>query len=305
MSMADRDGVIWSDGKMIPWREATTHVLTHTLHYGMGVFEGLRAYETPRGPAIFRLKEHTDRLFNSAHIFMMKMPYDKATLMQAQCDVVRQNGLKSGYIRPIVFYGSEAMGISAKTLSVHVAIAAWAWGTYLGPDGLEKGIRVKTSSFTRHHVNVNMCRAKSVTTYANSILAHQEVAHDGYDEALLLDVDGYVAEGAGENIFIVKQGKLYTPDMTSCLEGITRASLIELAGEIGIPVIEKRITRDEVYCADEAFFTGTAAEVTPIRELDNRTIGSGRRGPVTEKLQTLFFECARGNGKHAAWLTYV
>lgn len=305
MSMADRDGVIWSDGKMIPWREATTHVLTHTLHYGMGVFEGLRAYETPRGPAIFRLKEHTDRLFNSAHIFMMKMPYDKATLMQAQCDVVRQNGLKSGYIRPIVFYGSEAMGISAKTLSVHVAIAAWAWGTYLGPDGLEKGIRVKTSSFTRHHVNVNMCRAKSVTTYANSILAHQEVAHDGYDEALLLDVDGYVAEGAGENIFIVKQGKLYTPDMTSCLEGITRASLIELAGEIGIPVIEKRITRDEVYCADEAFFTGTAAEVTPIRELDNRTIGSGRRGSVTEKLQTLFFECARGNGKHAAWLTYV
>jgi branched-chain amino acid aminotransferase len=305
MSIADRDGVIWSDGKMIPWREATTHVLTHTLHYGMGVFEGLRAYETPRGPAIFRLKEHTDRLFNSAHIFMMKMPYDRATLMQAQCDVVRQNDLKSGYIRPIVFYGSEAMGISAKTLSVHVAIAAWAWGTYLGPDGLEKGIRVKTSSFTRHHVNVNMCRAKSVTTYANSILAHQEVAHDGYDEALLLDVDGYVAEGAGENIFIVKQGKLYTPDMTSCLEGITRASLIELAGEIGIPIIEKRITRDEVYCADEAFFTGTAAEVTPIRELDNRTIGSGRRGPVTEKLQALFFECARGNGKHADWLTYV
>jgi branched-chain amino acid aminotransferase len=303
--MADRDGVIWSDGKMIPWREATTHVLTHTLHYGMGVFEGLRAYETPRGSAIFRLKEHTDRLFNSAHIFMMKMPYDKATLMQAQCDVVRQNDLKSCYIRPIVFYGSEAMGISAKTLSVHVAIAAWAWGTYLGPDGLEKGIRVKTSSFTRHHVNINMCRAKSVTTYANSILAHQEVAHDGYDEALLLDVDGYVAEGAGENIFIVKQGKLYTPDMTSCLEGITRASLIELAEEIGIPVIEKRITRDEVYCADEAFFTGTAAEVTPIRELDNRTIGSGRRGPITEKLQTLFFECARGNGKHAEWLTYV
>ncbi|ODT75124.1 MAG: branched chain amino acid aminotransferase [Nitrosomonadales bacterium SCN 54-20] len=305
MSMADRDGVIWSDGKMIPWREATTHVLTHTLHYGMGVFEGLRAYETPRGSAIFRLKEHTDRLFNSAHIFMMKMPYDKATLMQAQCDVVRQNDLKSCYIRPIVFYGSEAMGISAKTLSVHVAIAAWAWGTYLGPDGLEKGIRVKTSSFTRHHVNINMCRAKSVTTYANSILAHQEVAHDGYDEALLLDVDGYVAEGAGENIFIVKQGKLYTPDMTSCLEGITRASLIELAEEIGIPVIEKRITRDEVYCADEAFFTGTAAEVTPIRELDNRTIGSGRRGPITEKLQSLFFECARGNGKHAEWLTYV
>ncbi len=306
MSMADRDGVIWSDGKIIPWRDATTHVLTHTLHYGMGVFEGVRAYETPRGPAIFRLQEHTKRLFNSAHIFMMKMPYDQATLMQAQLDMVRQNKLQSCYIRPIVFYGSEAMGISAKTLSVHVAIAAWPWGAYLGSDGLENGIRVKTSSFTRHHVNINMCRAKSVTTYANSILAHQEVAHDGYDEALLLDVDGYVAEGAGENIFIVKQGKLYTPDMTSCLEGITRASIIELAAEMGIPVIEKRITRDEVYCADEAFFTGTAAEVTPIRELDNRKIGSGTRGPITARLQSMFFDCVSGktNG-HANWLTHV
>lgn len=306
MSMADRDGVIWSDGKMVPWRDATTHVLTHTLHYGLGVFEGLRAYETPRGPAIFRLKEHTNRLFNSAHIFMMKMPYDKATLMQAQCDVVKENGLKSCYIRPIVFYGSEAMGISAKTLSVHVAIAAWPWGTYLGPEGLENGIRVKTSSFTRHHVNINMCRAKSVTTYANSILAHQEVANDGYDEALLLDVDGYVAEGAGENIFIIKQDKLYTPDMTSCLEGVTRASIIELAGEMGIPVIEKRITRDEVYCADEAFFTGTAAEVTPIRELDNRKIGSGKRGPITGRLQAMFFDCANGKTEnHADWLSHV
>jgi branched-chain amino acid aminotransferase len=304
--MADRDGVIWSDGKIIPWRQATTHVLTHTLHYGLGVFEGLRAYRTPRGPAIFRLQDHTDRLFNSAHIFMMKMPYDKATLMQAQCDMVKQNGLESCYIRPIVFYGSEAMGISAKTLSVHVAIAAWPWGAYLGSEGLEKGIRVKTSSFSRHHVNVNMCRAKSVTTYANSILAHQEVANDGYDEALLLDVDGYVAEGAGENIFIIKRGKLYTPDMTSCLEGITRASIIELAGEIGIPVIEKRITRDEVYCADEAFFTGTAAEVTPIRELDNRSIGSGKRGPITARLQAMFFDCVNGKAeKHASWLTYV
>jgi branched-chain amino acid aminotransferase len=306
MSMADRDGVIWSDGKIIPWRDATTHVLTHTLHYGMGVFEGLRAYQTPRGPAIFRLKEHTDRLFNSAHIFMMKMPYDKATLMQAQLDMVRQNKLEKCYIRPIVFYGSEAMGISAKTLSVHVAIAAWPWGAYLGTDGLENGIRVKTSSFTRHHVNINMCRAKSVTTYANSILAHQEVAHDGYDEALLLDVDGYVAEGAGENIFIVKQGKLYTPDMTSCLEGITRASIVELAGEIGVPVIEKRITRDEVYCADEAFFTGTAAEVTPIRELDNRKIGGGTRGPITARLQEMFFDCVSGRTEaHSDWLTYV
>ena len=306
MSMADRDGLIWSDGKMVPWRDATTHVLTHTLHYGMGVFEGLRAYQTKQGTAIFRLSEHTDRLFNSAHIFMMKMPYDKATLMEAQLEVVKQNKLESCYISPIVFYGSEEMGISAKKLSVHVAIAAWPWGTYLGKDSLEKGIRVKTSSFSRHHVNVNMCRAKSVATYANSMLAHQEVIIDGYDEALLLDVRGYVAEGSGENIFIIKNNKLYTPDMTSCLEGITRASIIEFAGEIGIPVIEKRITRDEVYCADEAFFTGTAAEVTHIRELDNRIIGNGSRGPITTKLQTMFFNSVEGkSNNHENWLTYV
>lgn len=306
MSMADRDGVIWYDGKMVPWRDANTHVLTHTLHYGLGVFEGLRAYETAQGPAIFRLQEHTERLFNSAHIFMMKMPYDKATLMQAQCDVVKQNKLSSAYIRPIAFYGAEAMGLSARTLSVHVAIAAWSWGTYLGPEALENGIRVKTSSFTRHHVNINMCRAKSVTTYANSILANQEVSINGYDEALLLDVEGYVAEGSGENIFIVKQDKLYTPDLTSCLEGITRASVIELAAELGIPVIEKRITRDEIYCADEAFFTGTAAEVTPIRELDNRVIGLGKRGPITAQIQTLFFDCVKGRANHHAnWLTLV
>ncbi|MDV6341438.1 branched-chain amino acid transaminase [Nitrosomonas sp. Is24] len=306
MSMADRDGVIWYDGKMVPWRDANTHVLTHTLHYGLGVFEGLRAYETAQGAAIFRLQEHTDRLFNSAHIFMMKMPYDKATIMQAQRDVVKQNKLSSAYIRPIAFYGAEAMGLSARTLSVHVAIAAWSWGTYLGPEALENGIRVKTSSFTRHHVNINMCRAKSVTTYANSILANQEVALNGYDEALLLDVEGYVAEGSGENIFIVKQGKLYTPDLTSCLEGITRASIIELTAELGIPVIEKRITRDEIYCADEAFFTGTAAEITPIRELDNRIIGPGKRGPITAQLQTLFFDCVKGRAKnHTDWLTLV
>ncbi len=306
MSMADRDGVIWNNGKMVPWRSATTHVLTHTLHYGMGVFEGIRAYQTTRGTAIFRLSEHTDRLFNSAHIFMMKIPYDKTTLMQAQLEVVKQNRLDSCYIRPIVFYGSEDMGISATKLSVHVAVAAWSWGAYLGTDGLEKGIRVKTSSFSRHHVNVNMCRAKSVTTYANSMLAHQEVVHDGYDEALLLDVNGYVAEGSGENIFIIKHDKIYTPDMTSCLEGITRASIIELAEEIGIPVIEKRITRDEVYCADEAFFTGTAAEVTPIRELDNRIIGNGKRGPITTRLQAMFYDCVSGkSNNHANWLTYA
>ncbi|MGC2167109.1 MAG: branched-chain amino acid transaminase [Gallionella sp.] len=306
MSMSDRDGFIWYDGKLQPWREATTHVLTHTLHYGMGVFEGLRAYKAAKGTAIFRMREHTDRLFNSAHIFQMKMRYNKDTINEAQLEVVRANKLETCYIRPICFYGSEAMGISAKTLSTHVAIAAWPWGAYLGADGMEKGIRVKTSSFTRHHVNVNMCRAKSVTTYTNSILAHQEADNDNYDEALLLDVDGYVAEGAGENIFIVKKGKLYTPDLTACLEGITRDSIFTLATEMGIEIIEKRITRDEVYCADEAFFTGTAAEVTPIRELDRRTIGTGSRGPVTTRLQQAFFDCVAGKHlQHTDWLSYI
>lgn len=307
MSMSDRDGQIWYDGKLVEWRDATTHVLTHTLHYGMGCFEGIRAYRTAAGnTAIFRLEEHVERLFNSAHIFQMKMPWDRQTVMQACRDTVKANRLESGYIRPLVFYGSEGMGIAANKLSTHLIVAAWSWGTYLGAEALEKGIRVKTSSYTRHHVNVNMCRAKSVSTYTNSILAHQEVANEGYDEALLLDVDGYVAEGAGENLFIVKKGKLYTPDLTSCLEGITRETIIALAEELGVQVIEKRITRDEVYCAEEAFFTGTAAEVTPIRELDNRPIGSGRRGPVTEKIQKLFFDCVRGEHVgHKDWLTPV
>ncbi|MHB1232367.1 MAG: branched-chain amino acid transaminase [Burkholderiales bacterium] len=306
MSMSDRDGWIWYDGKMVPWREATTHVLTHSLHYGMGVFEGVRAYKTDKGTAIFRLREHTDRLFNSAHIFGMRMPFDKTTLMEAQKAAVRDNNLESGYLRPMAFYGSEAMGISAKTLSTHVIVAAWPWGAYLGKEALENGIRVKTSSFTRHHVNITMCRAKASSSYTNSILAHQEAAHDGYDEAMLLDVEGYVAEGSGENIFIVKHGKLYTPDLTSCLEGITRDTIIQLAGEIGVPVIEKRITRDEVYCAEEAFFTGTAAEVTPIRELDNRKIGIGKRGPITTRLQAMFFDCVTGKApKHQEWLTLI
>ncbi len=306
MSMSDRDGFIWYDGKLVPWRDATTHVLTHTLHYGMGVFEGLRAYKTTQGTAIFRLKEHTDRLFNSAFIFKMKMPFDKETLMEAHKEVVRANKLDSCYIRPSVFYGSEAMGIAATKISVHVAIAAWPWGAYLGEEGMAKGIRVKTSSFTRHHVNINMCRAKSVGSYSNSILAHQEVAHDVYDEALLLDPEGYVAEGAGENLFIVKKGKLYTPDLTSCLEGITRDAIITLAKDLDIELIEKRITRDEVYCADEAFFTGTAAEVTPIRELDTRPIGIGLRGPVTQRLQSLFFDCVSGKSpQHSEWLAHV
>jgi len=306
MSMADRDGVIWYDGKLVPWREATTHVLTHTLHYGMGVFEGVRAYETTSGPSIFRLQDHTDRLFRSAHILGMKMPFDKDTLNAAQKTVVRENDLKSGYLRPMAFYGAEAMGISAKTLSVHVIVAAWPWGAYLGQEALEHGIRVKTSSFTRHHVNITMCKAKANGNYMNSILAHREAEMDGYQEALLLDVDGFVAEGSGENVFIVRNGKLYTPDLTSALEGITRDTIVKLAGELGIPVIEKRITRDEVYCADEAFFTGTAAEVTPIRELDNRTIGSGDRGPITTRLQALYFDCVHGRSEpHASWLDHI
>ena len=305
-SMADRDGVIWYDGKMVNWRDATTHVLTHTLHYGMGVFEGVRAYKTDKGTAIFRLQEHTDRLFNSAHILQMKMPFSKQEIADAMCAAVRENKLESAYIRPMAFYGAEAMGIAAKTLSTHVIAAAWSWGAYMGDEALTKGIRVKTSSFSRHHVNITMCKAKANGNYMNSILAHQEAAQDGYDEALLLDVDGFVAEGSGENVFIIRKGKLYTPDLTSALEGITRDTIVQLAGELGIEVIEKRITRDEVYTADEAFFTGTAAEVTPIRELDNRNIGAGTRGPITEKLQALYFDVVKGkSAKHAHWLTLV
>jgi branched-chain amino acid aminotransferase len=305
-SMADRDGVIWYDGKMVNWRDATTHVLTHTLHYGMGVFEGVRAYKTDKGTAIFRLKEHTDRLFRSAHILQMKMPYSKEQMMEAQKAAVRENNLESAYMRPMAFYGAEAMGISAKTLSTHVIVAAWKWGAYMGQDALDNGIRVKTSSFSRHHVNITMCKAKANGNYMNSILAHQEAALDGYDEALLLDVDGFVAEGSGENIFIIRNGKLYTPDLTSALEGITRDTIVQLAAEIGLSVIEKRITRDEVYSADEAFFTGTAAEVTPIRELDRRSIGTGTAGPITKQLQKMYFDAVTGkSAKHADWLTLV
>ena len=305
-SMADRDGVIWYDGKLVDWRSATTHVLTHTLHYGMGVFEGVRAYKTDKGAAIFRLQDHTDRLFNSAHILQMKMPFSKQEISDAMRAAVRENKLESAYIRPMAFYGAEAMGIAAKTLSTHVICAAWSWGAYMGEEALTHGIRVKTSSFSRHHVNITMCKAKANGNYMNSILAHQEAAQDGYDEALLLDVDGFVAEGSGENVFIVRKGKLYTPDLTSALEGITRDTIVQLAVELGIEVIEKRITRDEVYVADEAFFTGTAAEVTPIRELDNRAIGTGTRGPITEKLQALYFDVVKGkSAKHADWLTLV
>ena len=306
MSMADRDGKIWKDGHMIEWRDATLHMLTHSLHYGMAIFEGVRAYKTVDGTAIFRLKEHTQRLFNSAKIFQMQLPYDMETLMAAQRDVVRANQLESCYIRPLAWIGSEKMGVSARGNTIHVSVAAWPWGAYLGEEGLAKGIRVKTSSFTRHHVNVSMVRAKASGYYINSILANQEVTTEGYDEALLLDTEGYVSEGAGENVFIVKAGKIYTPDLASCLDGITRDSVLTMARDLGIDIIEKRITRDEIYCADEAFFTGTAAEVTPIRELDNRTIGAGSRGPVTEKLQSLFFDVVGGkSAKYKHWLTPV
>jgi len=306
MSMADRDGFIWYDGKLVPWREATTHVLTHSLHYGLAVFEGVRAYKTASGTAIFRLKEHTDRLFNSAHIYRMPMPYDKATLVEAHKEVVRANKLDSCYLRPIAFYGSEKMGVSPRGAATHVSIAAWPWGAYLGEEGLEKGIRVKTSSYSRHHVNVNMARAKFAGTYANSILANMEATEDGYDEALLLDVDGFVAEGAGENLFVIKDGVIYEPEIASALMGITRNTVITLAAELGYSVVSKRLTRDDFYIADEAFFTGTAAEVTPIRELDNRTIGAGSRGPITAKLQNLFFDVVNGKvPAHADWLSYI
>ncbi|MBA2490924.1 MAG: branched-chain amino acid transaminase [Gammaproteobacteria bacterium] len=306
MSMADRDGLIWFDGEMVPWREAKVHVLTHTLHYSMGVFEGVRAYDTRRGTAIFRLADHTSRLFNSAHILGMAMPFDKEMISAAQLAVVRKNQLKSAYIRPMCFYGAEGMGLHAEGLRVHCMIAAWEWGSYLGKDNLERGLRIKTSSFTRHHVNITMCKAKANGNYMNSMLALQEATRDGYDEALLLDIEGYVAEGSGENIFIVRDGVLYTPDLTSALDGITRRTIITLAGQLDIPVREKRISRDEVYIADEAFFTGTAAEVTPIRELDNRAIGTGRRGPITERLQTMFFDLVGGRrDDHQDWLTPV
>ena len=306
MSMADRDGLIWLDGEMVPWREAKTHVLTHTLHYGLGCFEGVRAYNTASGPAIFRLKEHTDRLFRSAHILNMTMPFTKEQLNEAQCAAVRENNLDEAYLRPMVFLGSEGMGLRADNLQVHVMVAAWSWPSYMSPEAKEMGIKVRTSSYTRHHVNITMCKAKANGNYINSMLALNEAIASGCEEALLLDNEGYVAEGSGENIFIMRDGVLHTPELTSCLEGITRATILEFARELSIPVKERRITRDEVYIADEAFFTGTAAEVLPIRELDGRVIGAGKRGPVTEKLQAMYFDAVKGKlPEHSGWLTHV
>lgn len=305
-AMAERDGLIWLDGKMVPWRDAKVHVLTHTLHYGMGVFEGVRAYETAEGAAIFRLQAHTDRLFNSAKIMNMSMPYSKEEINEAQRAAVRENNLKSAYIRPMAFYGAEGMGLRADNLKVHVMVAAWTWGAYMGAENLEKGIKVATSSFTRHHPNISMTKAKANGAYMNSMLALQEAIRHGSDEALLLDKEGYVSEGSGENFFMVRDGVIYTPLLTSALDGITRKTIMQLADEMGVKVVERNITRDEVYICDEAFFTGTAAEVTPIRELDGRAIGAGSRGPITTALQAKYFALVQGKDTdHADWRTLV
>ncbi len=307
MSMEDRDGKIWMDGSLVEWRDAKIHVLTHTLHYGCGVFEGVRAYDTARGTAIFRLQEHTERLFNSAKILRMKIPFTPQQVIEAQKTVVRENHLESCYLRPLAWIGSEKLGVSPKGNKIHLMVAAWPWGAYLGEDGIERGIRVKTSSITRHHVNITMTQAKAVSNYTNSILANMEALDDGYDEALLLDASGFVSEGSGENIFIVRKGVVYTPDLSAgALDGITRSTVLAICADLGLKLVEKRITRDEVYIADEAFFSGTAAEITPIRELDRLEIGSGSRGPITERIQNAFFDIVNGrNPKYAEWLTPV
>ena len=305
--LSDRDGKIWMDGQMVDWRDAKIHVLTHTLHYGCGVFEGVRAYKTADGTAIFRLEEHTQRLLNSAKILRMTIPFSKEQIMQAQLDVVRENKLESCYLRPLSWIGSRKLGISPKGNHIHLMVAAWAWGAYLGDEGMTKGIRVKISSYTRHHVNITMTQAKAVSNYTNSILANMEALDDGYDEAMLLDANGFVSEGSGENLFVVKDGVVYTPDLSAgALNGITRNTVLHICKDLGLEVVQKRITRDEVYIADEAFFSGTAAEITPIRELDRLTIGCGSRGPITEKIQSAFFDIVNGrNPKYAHWLAKV
>ncbi|MBX3678721.1 MAG: branched-chain amino acid transaminase [Rhodocyclaceae bacterium] len=306
MSMENRDGWIWLDGEWTPWREARIHAMTHTLHYGLGCFEGIRAYRTPTGPAIFRLDDHLERLFESAQILGIDMPFERAALRRACCEAVSRNGLEAGYIRPLVFLGAEKAGVDPLGAATHVMIAAWPWGAYLGDDGINKGIRVKVSSFSRHHVNIQMCRAKSVSTYTNSILACREARSDGYDEALLLDTDGFVAEGPGENVFVIKRGIIYEPEITSALDGITRRTIHTLAREAGYEIVSRRITRDELYVADELFFSGTAAEITPVVEVDRRRIGTGEPGPLTRNLQSRFFACVTDSAKkHSDWLTHV
>jgi branched-chain amino acid aminotransferase len=306
-ALSDRDGKIWMDGQLVEWRDAKIHVLTHTLHYGCGVFEGVRAYNTAQGTAIFRLEEHTQRLLNSAKILRMSIPFSKEQIMQAQIDVVRENKLESCYLRPLSWIGDRKLGISPKGNTIHLMVAAWPWGAYLGEDGMQRGIRVKISSYTRHHVNITMTQANAVSNYTNSILANMEAMDDGYDEAMLLDASGFVSEGAGENLFVIKDGVVYTPDLSAgALNGITRNTVLHICKDLGLELVQKRITRDEVYICDEAFFTGTAAEVTPIRELDRITLGCGSRGPITEKIQSAFFDIVNGrNPKYAHWLTQV
>lgn len=297
---------IWMDGKFVSWDKAQVHVMTHTLHYGLGAFEGIRCYNTPKGPAIFKLEEHVNRLFQSAKIFLLEIPFTQDAIKKAIIDTVRVNRLKECYIRPLVYIGYGAMGLYPKGNPINIAIAAWPWGAYLGEDGLEKGIRVKVSSFIRNHVNSNMSRGKICGYYVNSQIAKKEAISCGFDEALLLDTEGYVSEGSGENIFIVRNGILKTTPLTSILEGITRDSILTIAKDSGLGIMEERFTRDEVYIADEAFFTGTAAEVTPIRELDGRTIGNGKAGIITKKLQKKFFEIVKGKDrKYKSWLTYI
>lgn len=304
--MDDRTGKIWYNGELIDWQNAQTHVLTHTLHYGMGVFEGVRAYQTDKGTAIFRLNDHTNRLFDSAKIVGMNLPYTKDEINQAHIEVVKANNLHSCYFRPMAFYGAGKLGIAPQADDVHVIVAAWDWGAYLGEEGLKRGIRCKISSFTRHHPNITMIKAKANGNYMNSIMANTEAHQGGYDEAILLDAQGYVAEGSGENIFIVKNGQLFTPALDVALDGITRRTVIQIAKQLGVEVVEKRLTRDELYVADEVFFTGTAAEVTPIREIDNRQIGIGERGVLTTKIQKCFFDIVQGrDANHTHLLTYV
>jgi branched-chain amino acid aminotransferase len=305
--MVDKVSKIWMDGKLIPWDEANVHILTHTLHYGLGVFEGIRCYKCSDGrSAVFRLREHVQRLFGSAKISFIDIPYSVDDIAEAIIETLKVNNMEEGYIRPIVFIGDGAMGVHPQKNPIRTAIVVWKWGAYLGDDGLTKGIRVKTSSFTRHHVNTSMTKSKTCGYYVNSILAKLEVTKAGYDEAIMLDTEGYVSEGSGENIFIVKDNKIKTTPLTSILNGITRDAIIKLAKDLGYTILEERFTRDEVYTADEAFFTGTAAEVTPIREIDDRTIGNGAAGPVTKKLQKVFFDSVKGdNKKYESWLTYL
>jgi branched-chain amino acid aminotransferase len=303
----EKEKKIWLDGKMVPWDKAQVHVLTHTLHYGLGVFEGIRCYSCTDGrSAIFRLPEHVERLFDSARAMEMDIPFSPQEIREACCRILKVNGMKDGYIRPLVFIGDGVMGVHPMNNPIRVSIIAWKWGAYLGDEGLKKGIRVKVSSYTRHHVNVMMTKTKTCGNYVNSILAKREVIRDGYDEAIMLDTAGYVSEASGENIFLVKRGRIKTPSLTSILPGITRDSVLKIARDLGVEVVEQRFTRDELYLADEAFFSGTAAEITPIREVDNRRIGEGRPGPITRKIQESYFRAVKGEAEgYRSWLTYL